>query len=804
MVDIPTQRKLQFFNEFMENSNVAILVADKERRNIFVNQRSCEMFGYTEDELIGKSTELFHTSKESAENFGNIVLDAVLKGERVGLDYEWKRKDGSTFWGHIAGSVTKESEEVLWTLFDVSNRIEAEAIQLRNSQQAEIIEQIHEAVVVVDLEGNVTSWNHGATLLTGYERDEILGDSITKLYYEKDIPMLYKGMKELETEGHNNRERRLKKKDGTPVDILLASSLLKDKDGNITHMIGYAQDITLIKKAQERLLHADMFYALVEHAFIAIYVIHDGKFIYTNKKFQDIFEYSNDEMHNRDSMDLIHPDDRDLVKQHFRERNEEIGLGIEYTFRGIKKSGELLDAHVYGSSLILNENREAIIGTLTDDTEQNRTKNQLEVLAKKDALTELYNRNHYNSELNRAISLAQRCDQKVALILFDIDNFKRVNDSLGHLAGDMIIQETAKRISKLLRASDTFFRIGGDEFTIIIENYQSRSEIIGLMARIYSVMNESIEIENVAFHISLSIGISLFPDNAQDAVTLQKTTDLAMYEAKNNGKNHYQFYQENHLAQLDKTNLEDELFQAYEKGCFELYLQAQLSSSDEKLLGAEALIRWNHPTRGVILPDTFLPLAEEVGLLYKLDLYMLESVLRLLKNYLKRGVCCFKISVNISNALFMHQMFVESVKELVIEYQEEIKYIELELTENITMKNESYSKEVIEVLKSLGFKISIDDFGTGYSSLSHLKMLDIDELKIDKSFIDEISTNKTDKSIVKAIVEMSKALSLVSVAEGVESKEQLEILKEMGCNLIQGYYFSKPLSVDDFELKWLR
>jgi len=803
MLEVSIQKKLQFFDELMENSNVAILVADKNRCNIFINKRTCEMFGYREEELIGKSAEIFHTSKESADRFRELVLNSVLKGESVGIDYEWRRKDGSTFWGHIAGSVTKESQEVLWTLFDVSDRIEVEAVQLKNRQQADIIEQIHEAVVVIDLKGYITSWNNGATLLTGYERDDVLGKSIAKIYDIKDVRLLYRAMKEVEIEGHNSRERRVKKKDGSSIDILLSSSLLKDKEGNITHMIGYAQDITLIKKAQKRILHSDMFYALVENAFIAIYMIDKGKFIYTNKKFQEIFEYSDEEMQNRGSMDLIHPDDRDLVQKYFEKRTEEIGLGIEYTFRGIKKSGELLDAHVYGSSLILDENREAIIGTLTDDTEINLNKKKLEILANKDALTSLYNRNHFNLELNRAISFAQRNKQNMALILFDIDNFKRVNDSLGHLAGDMIIQHTAQRVSEVLRGSDIFFRIGGDEFTIIIENYKNKTEVTGLMTRIYSVMSESIEIEKVAFHISLSIGISLYPENAQDAVTLQKTADLAMYEAKKNGKNHYRFYQKDTLAHLDKTNLEDELFQAYDNGYFELFLQSQLSSVDENFLGAEALIRWNHPTRGMILPNTFLPLAEEVGLLYKLDLYILERVLKLLKSYTKKGISCFKISVNISNALFMHQKFVDSVKGLAVEYRTEIAYVELELTENITMKNESYSKDVIQTLKSLGFKISIDDFGTGYSSLSHLKMLDIDELKIDKSFIDDISTNQTDKSIVKAIVEMSKALSLVSVAEGVESKEQLDILKEMGCNLIQGYYFSKPLSIEDFESKWL-
>jgi EAL domain-containing protein (putative c-di-GMP-specific phosphodiesterase class I) len=311
------------------------------------------------------------------------------------------------------------------------------------------------------------------------------------------------------------------------------------------------------------------------------------------------------------------------------------------------------------------------------------------------------------------------------------------------------------------------------------------------------------EIENIAFHISLSIGISLFPENANTAITLQKTADIAMYEAKNKGKNHFVFYHENNEKQRDRAILEDELFHAYDNDSFELFLQPQILSGTKQLYGAEALIRWNHPTRGIIPPDLFLTLAEEVGLLYKLDLWMLEKALILLRRYIKTDTSSFSISVNISNALFLHPEFIVAVKAFALTYKKEVSHIQLELTENITMNNESYSQKVIKILKSLGFKISIDDFGTGYSSLSHLKILEVDELKIDKSFIDEIANNQTDRSIVKAIIDMSKALSLRSAAEGVENIEQLTILQDLGCDIIQGYYFSKALSIDDFEAQWL-
>jgi diguanylate cyclase (GGDEF)-like protein/PAS domain S-box-containing protein len=544
------------------------------------------------------------------------------------------------------------------------------------------------------------------------------------------------------------------------------------------------------------------FHALVESSFVAIYIMKDGKFIYTNKKFQDLFEYSEDEMHNKTAIELTHPDDVALVMKKLKERADTIGLGTEYTFRGIKKSGKLLDAHVYGSSFLL-DNEKAIIGTLIDDTEKNQDKKQLEKLANFDTLTQLFNRNYFNTQLEHSINLAKRYKQKVALFLFDIDNFKRVNDSLGHIAGDTIIQQIAHRISKILRDSDTFCRIGGDEFTLIIENFKTINDLTSLVGKIENVMEEGIKIDDITFHISLSIGVSIFPQNAETPIQLQKTADMSMYEAKKNGKNCSVFYHKKDIEKTDKIKLEDELFKAYENKEIELYLQPQISVDNEKLIGAEALIRWNHPTEGILSPIVFLEIAEEVGLLYKLDLFMLEKALEILRRYNKIDEFDFTISVNVSNALFMHQKFIPTLKELVFKYKEESKFIQLELTEHIAMNYEVHSMKTIKALKYLGFKLSVDDFGTGYSSLNHLKMLDIDELKIDKSFIDDITIDKVDRSIVKAIIGMCKALSLKTVAEGVENKMQLDILKELECDIIQGYYYSKPVSLKAFEAKWL-
>jgi len=797
-------RKLEFFDELINNSNIAVLVVDKNRRIVFVNQKTCEMFGYHEDELIGKTTRIFHVSDETFKQGAKLLHEAAVCGGVVSLDYQWKRKDGSVFLGHIEGRVSNGNGEILWTLYDLSCHLQAETAQIKIRQQAQIIERISEAIITADLNGILTNWNQGATKLLGYKEDEILGKSIDLFCGAKDIKDTQSRLKDLQRYGNIKLERTMLRKDKTTVDVFISVSLLCNDNNEPTHMVGYIQDITLIKKAQKTILQADMFYALVENSFVAIYVISEGRLIYTNKRFQDMFGFSQQELQDKPILELVHPEDVRLVKERQDKRIQKLGLGLEYTFRAVKKSGEVLDAHVYGSSLMLDGGKKAIVGTLIDETDKNTAKKQLEFLANQDTLTELFNRNFFNLQLEHAIELAHRNKQKLALILFDIDNFKRINDSLGHDVGDLVIKEVAKRILKVLRSSDTFFRVGGDEFTILIENYKNINCLRVLVQKIENAMKKSIRLKHTALHISLSMGISLFPKNATDAISLQKTADLAMYEAKNRGKNNFVFYHKRDVCKIDAIKLENEMFEAFENGDFEMFLQPQISCVDEKLTGAEALIRWKHHSRGFMPPDFFLNLAEEVGLLYKLDLFMFEEALKFLKKHPQIDSLAFEISVNISNAFFLHHDFISFVKTLVRKYKKEAKHIKLELTEKIAMNTFTYSSKTVQVLKKLGFKISIDDFGTGYSSLSHLKKLDVDELKIDKSFIDDICMDQTDKSIVKAIIEMSRALSLKSVAEGVEDGSQLQLLKSMGCDTIQGYYFSKPLCKNEFEEKYIK
>ena len=545
------------------------------------------------------------------------------------------------------------------------------------------------------------------------------------------------------------------------------------------------------------------FQALVENAVVGIYIIKNENFTYVNDKFAEIFEYTIEELLEKNSLELIHEEDREYSLKHIKNRLDGVTGSVEYTFRGVTKNGTIKYIRVYGSVFSTN-NEKAIIGTLVDETQEKLSNLRLKRLANYDLLTTLFNRNYFDIEFEHAINIAKRHSQKLALLLFDIDNFKRVNDSLGHKAGDKILFEAATRVKHLLRKSDTFSRIGGDEFTIIIENYVSKNELITLLEKIKKVMQESIEIDGISFHISLSIGVSTFPENGSDVLSILKTADIAMYEAKKRGKNRFVFYNQNSQASTENLQLEGELYRAYKNREFQVYLQPQVSPIDERLIGAEALIRWNHSARGMINPEQFLEVASNIGLLPELDFFMIESTFEILEECRDAKNLDFTISVNISNALFQHQKFLTKMQSLKLKHGILTNYIQLELTENILMNNAKHSYSLVKILKFLGYKLSIDDFGTGYSSLSHIKTLEIDELKIDKSFIDNIVSNKNDRAIVKAIIDMCKTLNLETVAEGVQTQEQLEILKKFGCNVVQGHYYSEALSVKDFRNQWVK
>ena len=556
-------------------------------------------------------------------------------------------------------------------------------------------------------------------------------------------------------------------------------------------------------KEDEIVEHDIKFKALVEHSVVGIYIIRDGKFTYVNKRFAEIFGYSREEIIGMKNTELTYSEDRNIAEKNVKKRLEGKKESIEYSFRGLTKDGNVIHLHVYGSVYEEDGDR-AIIGTLIDETEMVYARAKLEQLANYDSLTGLFNRRVFKQEYDRIIELAKIHNHRVGLILFDIDNFKRINDSLGHDAGDVILYKISKRIKNILRPSELFARIGGDEFAIVVEDFKDLSEVVFLIKKIQENMEENVTYENLNLRVSISLGIALYPEHGDESDNILKAADMALIESKKIGKNRYAFYNKNSKELVSNLELEAEISFALKSRDLEMYLQPQIDIKSGEIRGAEALIRWNHPVRGILYPSDFLSLAGESGQLYKIDIYMIENALSKLSSWRRFRNGNFRVSVNISNALFHHQGFLTQMRILYRKYGNFFESLELELTEEILLEDIGYANGIIEDLHKMGLKLSIDDFGTGYSSLSHLKKLNVNSLKIDRSFIKDIVDDMQDRIIVEAITVMGHALGLEVVAEGVENMEQLEILKNLDCDTVQGYYYSKALKVKDFEQIWLK
>ena len=448
--------------------------------------------------------------------------------------------------------------------------------------------------------------------------------------------------------------------------------------------------------------------------------------------------------------------------------------------------------------------KDAVMALMQLFPDYDHTLTKLGHIANFDVLTGLYNRDTILSHIRHALGICKRYRQEMALLIFDLDNFKKTNDTFGLAFGDQLLKSVAKRIKKSLRETDLMARLGGDEFAILVENVHNRYELITLTEKLLKLFHEAFIIEEQKIYITASFGIARYPYDGDKAETLLKNADIAMYEAKENGKDGFAFFFQRHSPyNKERLILENDLHDACTQEQLELFFQPQVRSTDQYLVGAEALIRWNHPTQGRIEPVEFLPIADEAGLMYKIDLWVIEEVFKRIQAWQQEQQPIVPIAVNISNALFHHKSFITSLEQFHLKYPDIAPFIDLELTEHIMMKDPDETLEKVLKMKSFGFSISIDDFGTGYSSLSHLKHLPIGKLKIDRSFIKDIVENENDEAIVKAIISMAQSLNMNVIAEGVDKTSQVNLLNENDCHQIQGFFYSKPLSLSEFNKMWL-
>ena len=440
-----------------------------------------------------------------------------------------------------------------------------------------------------------------------------------------------------------------------------------------------------------------------------------------------------------------------------------------------------------------------IVSILTDISERKESEATIERLAMEDALTGLPNRTRFHSKLTDAIEQSERTGRLVGVMLLDLDHFKKVNDTLGHPAGDELLRQVSERIRDCLRSTDTVARLGGDEFAVIVTNAQEPVAITSIAERIVESLARSFDLDGQEVHTGTSVGITIYPHDRGQSDQLLRNADMALYRAKEEGRGTYQLYDDQMQEEVQARRvLESDLRRALEREELRIVYQPQFDCRSGALVGAEALLRWRHPERGEISPAEFIPVAESTRLIIPISEWILASVCRQNKAWQQDGTARTCISVNISPLHFKQNNLADRIQAILTQTGLEPHWLELEITEGVAMSEGCEAKRTLNELKALGIKLAIDDFGTGYSSLNRLKQFPVDRLKIDQSFVRDITTDWDDAAINSAVIQIGHSLNIKVIAEGVETKEQFEFLVEQGCNEAQGYLFSPPLDPGDF------
>ena len=467
----------------------------------------------------------------------------------------------------------------------------------------------------------------------------------------------------------------------------------------------------------------------------------------------------------------------------------------------LNAKGESIEVLTQGKVRKKAEGTIRITAVSMDVSEQAASQQMIERLAYYDSLTSLPNRALFKDRLHKAILQAERYENRLCVMFLDLDHFKLINDTLGHNVGDELLKSVALRLSSILRAVDTISRVGGDEFIILLPLINKKEDAKEVAQKIVNAMKENWMIHSHQLHITTSVGISLFPDDSSDMETLIAHADTAMYHSKENGRDNYSFFRTDMQQKMaSQLGLETDLRKAINtKGELVLYYQPKINLVSNKVMSVEALIRWNHPINGLIYPDAFIPLAESTGIIIDIGEMVIEEAIKQISLWQKSGCEVQNIAVNLSGRQFQSQSLISFISNCIAKYEIDPAHLEFEITESISMANIHESLRIMYALKELGVSVSIDDFGTGYSSLAYLKQFSVDTLKVDKSFVLDMIDDDEDKILVQTIISLAHSLGIKVVAEGVESVEHAEMLREMSCDYAQGFYYAKALSVEDLD-----
>ena len=806
------KEELSWLRQLLDNPHIGILVTNQQRNIRFVNDYLVQKTGYTKEELLGKNMSIFYLNQDDYESFFQRTIQLVNEEKPASVDFQVKHKDGHTFWVAISGNLLENKEDILWSIVDITDRVEKEKEISRLKERMDIALAGYSAGVWEwNLKDNSVyispQWKH--MLGFGDELPDHI-DSWKERVHPDDLESVMRNIENVISKGETTIHdiHRLKHKSGKWIWILGRASVIYEEDGSV-RLIGIHTDISEQKELELKYAHQAQIIEQVHD--IVISTDMDGYIISWNHGAENTLEYSQDEILLQ-HISFIHlEEDYDKMRKNIEILKDKGKYKVNT--RLVKKSGDVIFVDI-SLSLLCDENGKVMgmVGYAQDITERKvaeyeieKQRRRLQHLAHHDTLTNLPNRLLYHDRLNVSLEHAKRHGQIIAVMFIDLDHFKEINDSFGHDIGDVVLKKVTKLFTERIRKEDTLARLGGDEFALLMENLKSPEDAAILAQKILDIFKKPLVFEDYSFYLSCSIGISLYPADGSNAKNLLKYADAAMYKAKENGRDGYAFYEEEMTqAALKKVIIETELRNAIKKEELIVYFQQQTNAVEDRLIGMEALVRWEHPEVGLITPDYFLSVAESSGLIVELDRYVMKKSIEQFVSWYKQGLNPGVLALNISVAQFAKKDFVSFVKTLLQQSGCKAKWLEFEITEGGLMKNFSDAIDVLLQLNELGIEISVDDFGTGYSSLAYLKKLPINRLKIDKSFVDELPYDEEDVAITRAIIALAKSLNLKVIAEGVESEAQKDFLLANGCEKIQGYFYGKSMSAQNMEALLLK
>ena len=680
-------------------------------------------------------------------------------------------------------------------------------IELKKSQLSQLVEQTHDSIISTTLEGVIQTWNHGSQLLFGYTEKEAIGKHITMLHNEADAQGFKGRISKLIENGNVILDTYIITKEKKEIYISLSLTVLRNKEQKPIGIIGHAKDITQHKEAEKKLQESNynlkQYLDAIDKLEIGIFVVDDDfKIRYMNNTVEKWFGNQIGKICYSSIANLNEPCSycklHEVIEKNakvFYEPRTPDGRSFDIVATSIKNTdGTVSKMEVIRNVTEQKQVQEALV----------QEKRKFDFLAHHDILTNLPNRTLFHEIFEELLINAKKDNKQIALLFIDLDHFKEINDSLGHEIGDEVLKIVTLRLQEILKEKDTLSRLGGDEFTIILKEIKKHQDASIVAKRVLKALNTPIVIDSNTLYISSSIGISIFPNDGISATNLIKYADSAMYKAKEEGRDNYQYYNPEMTEQAyERVLMEVSLRNAIKNEEFVVYYQPQIDGLTDKLIGMEALVRWKSPNGDLIPPYKFIPLAEKTGLIVALDRVVMRQAISQLSRWYKSGFNPGVLALNLATLQLDESDFIKFFSTLLEEYSVKPEWIELEVTESQIMKNPQESIKKLQQLCNLGISLAVDDFGTGYSSLAYLKKLPIDKLKIDQAFISNLPDDEEDASITRAVIALATSLNLNLIAEGVETEAQKNFVVENGCKNIQGYFYSKPIPAEEFEV-WLK